>query len=326
MSYPSVLCLGEILFDDLADNLTPSITEVTSWSAYPGGAPANVASGLVKLGTTAGFIGCIGQDPSGQLLVNLLAELGINTSGVQRHLTAPTRRIYVLRSNSGDREFAGFGNFDTREFADTKLQADLLPVELFVNADFLVLGTLGLAYPHSRQAVGKAIEMAENHYVKILVDVNWRSMFWPDPDMAKPLILQLLQDADFLKLSAEEAQWLFNTTDPGSISHNLCNLEGVLVTDGDQGCSYCFGDHTDRIPAFSVSATDTTGAGDSFVAGFVHLICQHGVKSLADPVTAKRIITYASAAGALSTTKMGALSGQPHAQEVETFLAQNILN
>jgi fructokinase len=320
MTHPRVLCLGEILFDCLANQPGRSLEQVESWTSYPGGAPANVACGLVKLGTPAGFLGCVGQDEQGEALVQLLQTLDVNSSGIQRHPSAPTRKVYVLRSETGDRRFAGFGDLDTTEFADTYLQADQLPVELFENADFLVLGTLELAYPASRAATERALELAEQHYVKTLIDVNWRPMFWPNPDEALPIIHTLLKRADFIKLADDEAEWLFGTADPGAIAHRLGNAEGVLVTAGEKGCAYCLGDNEDHLPAFDVEAEDTTGAGDSFVSGFLHQIAQFGLQQLSDPVAAKKVVTYASAVGALTTTRPGAIAAQPTPAEVEAFL------
>ena len=122
MSNPHVLCLGEILFDLLADQVGRSLEQVESWTPYPGGAPANVACALVKLGTQAGFIGCVGKDRAGEKLVQVLQKVGVDVTGVQRHSSAPTRQVNVVRTESGDRIFAGFRNHDTTEFADTKLQ------------------------------------------------------------------------------------------------------------------------------------------------------------------------------------------------------------
>lgn len=322
MTNPRVLCLGEILFDCLADQLGRSLEDVESWTPYPGGAPANVACALVKLGTSAGFVGCVGEDETGDKLVQLLQDVGVDNTGVQRHPTAPTRQVYVVRSESGEREFAGFGELDTTKFADAYLDASTLPTSLFENADFLVLGTLELAYPQTREAIAKALQLAEQYDVKILVDVNWRPMFWPDQSAALPLIQNLLKKVDFLKIAKEEAELLFNTTDAGAITHRLDSVEGVLVTDGGKGCSYCLGEHEGKLPAFSVKVQDTTGAGDGFVAGFIHQVSQYGLKSFATPESARDVVKYASAVGALTTLNPGAIAAQPTASEVEVFLKE----
>jgi fructokinase len=314
-----VLCLGEILWDCLADQLATSTAQVQSWTRHPGGAPANVACALVKLGTPAGFIGCVGTDELGQTLVEILQTLGVNTEGIQHHPVALTRQVEVLRLPQGEQQFAGFRGRRTTDFADTRLQADLLPTELFAAAEFLVLGTVSLAGFDTQQAVERALELAEQHYLKILVDVNWRAMFWPDPDQAKPLIQQIVKQVDFLKLSAAEANWLFDTDDPTAIAQTG-DLEGVLVTAGAQGCTYFLNEHQGSVPAFSVEVEDTTGAGDSFVAGFLHQLSRYGMAGLNNPQTVHAIITYANAVAALTTTRCGAITAQPTAAEVEAFL------
>ncbi|ALF54362.1 fructokinase [Nostoc piscinale CENA21] len=325
MSNPRVLCLGEILFDCLADQLGLKLEEVQSWTPYPGGAPANVACALVKLGTSAGFVGAVGEDEPGNELVQLLQEIGVEITGVQRHPTAPTRQVYVVRDLAGDRNFAGFGQYDTSEFADTRLQAQQLPTALFQEADFLVLGTLELAYPDSEQAVYRALDLAEQFDLKIVLDVNWRPVFWQDQNIARQKIQDTFKRIDFLKLSKEEAEWLFDTADAGAITYRLDSVEGVLITDGDKGCAYCLSGNEGILPSFPVKVADTTGAGDSFLAGFIHQLSQHGIKKLADADTAKRIVTYASAVGALTTIKPGAIASQPTAAEVEAFLATHQL-
>ena len=317
------ICLGEILFDCLADRVGCSLEEVQSWTPYPGGAPANVACALVKLGTPSAFIGCVGQDEPGNKLVELLDSIGVNTVGVQRHPLAPTRQVYVLRSPEGDRSFAGFGDRLPNEFADAYLAAESLPTKLFLEAEFLVIGTLELAYLQTRSAVFRALELAEEYEVKVVLDVNWRPMFWRSEREALPLIEKLWSKIDFLKLAEEEAQWLFDTTDAGAIANRLNSVEGVLVSGGDAEVSYCLSGNEGKVTPFSVSVQDTTGAGDAFLAGFIHQLCQQKISSLSDPKIAQEIVTYACAVGGLTTTKPGAIAAQPTAAEVETFLSSH---
>ena len=317
--HAKVICLGEILFDCLADELGKSVSEVTSWTPYPGGAPANVACALSKLGTPSAFIGCVGKDEPGRELIQLLESIGVDVSGVQ-YSEKPTREIYVTRTESGDRVFAGFGDRQADSFADAYLRADLLPTELFLEAEYLVLGTLELAYPQTRSAVFKALELAEEYHLKIVLDVNWRPMFWLDEDEALPLIEQLWQYVDFLKLAEEEARWLFDTADAGAIAHRLDSVEGVLVSNGDAKVSYCLSENEGSVEPTKVEVKETTGAGDAFLAGFIHQLSQHGVQKLSDPQVARNTVRYACAVGGLTTTKSGAIAAQPSAEEVEVFL------
>ena len=324
-SLPSrVICLGEILFDCLANQLGQSLNRVQSWTKYPGGATANVACALVKLATPTAFIGCIATDSQAEQLLALLDKTGVNTQGVQRTKQYPTRQVYVLRSSTGDRSFAGFGDRSPDAFADAYLKSEHLLEKTFLEAEYLVIGTLELAYPHSRQAVFRALELAEKYWLKIVLDVNHRENFWLDSTEAKPLIQKLWQYVDFLKLSKEEAQWLFNTSDAGAIFYRLNSLEGVVVTDGEAEVSYCISEQEGKIKPFSVPVKDTTGAGDAFVAGLINQLCQRKLSSLTTPGVVEQIITYACAVGSLTTSNEGAISAQPTDKEVKAFL-QNYL-
>lgn len=314
-----VICIGEILFDLLADQLGQELNNVTSWTAYPGGAPANVACGLVKLGISSAFVGCVGKDQAGEELKQLLADIGVNIDEVQSAPTAPTRQVYVTRALSGERTFAGFGDIPTTEFADTQFSSDLLSPTLFQAAQYLVTGTLGLAYEGSFQGIMKALELAKQDQVKIFLDVNWRPVFWHDGQDPKALITPLLQSADIVKCSDEEAQWLFKTEDPSQIKQHCPQAKAILVTAGEKGCTYKIGALEGHQDVFEVKSTDTTGAGDSFVAGFLAQCCRVGDRIFTDPTLAKQAIRYASAVGALTTTQPGAIASQPTAQEVEKF-------
>ncbi len=308
----TVICLGEVLFDLLADQVGVEAEQVQSWTALAGGAPANVACGLVKLGTAAQFIGCVGEDPPGAALAAKLQGQGVGLLGLQYHPTAPTRQVQVLRSSDGDRTFAGFGAVPTDQFADAYLGPP--PAELFTDAQFLVVGTIGLAYPQSRAATWAAVRLAQRHQVAIMVDVNWRPSFWPDPAAAPPVIKELLAIADFVKFAQEEALLLYQQSDPLQLRTFLPQAQAVIVSDGGNVCCYSLWDQTGEVPAFRVAAIDTTGAGDAFVAAIVHQLA-NGEQQAA------QIIRYASAAGALTTLKPGAIDAQPTAAEVTDFLA-----
>lgn len=326
---PQVLCLGEVLQDFIADQPGLPLAEVTSWTPYFGGAPANVACGLAKLGTPTALISCIGNDPTGAEVLATLQQVGVDTQGIQNQAQAPTRRVYVIRTLAGDREFAGFGGRDTTAFADTQIQAQALPSQLFATAQYLVMGSLGLASPTTATAMRTALELAQAHGLTVMIDVNWRPIFWTQPDQAPTMLKAWLGQANLLKLADTEAEWLFGTRNPQEIAQwhtqtSQQNLLGVLVTAGAAGCDYWLRGHVGHVPALPVAVVDTTGAGDSFVAGFLHQLCQLGPASLADPARARAIVTYACACGGLTTTQAGAIAAQPTAARVEDFLQGSV--
>ena len=122
-----------------------------------------------------------------------------------------------------------------------------------------------------------------------------------------------------LGIPDEEAELLFNTIDPEAIAKQL-QIQGVFVTAGERGCAYYLAGNYGKIPAFSVTVEDTTGAGDGFTAGIIDQFCKLGIESINHPKIAEKIVRFASAVGALTTTKPGAISAQPTLTEVETFL------
>jgi fructokinase len=318
----SVICLGETLIDLLADRLGLPLAEVDSWTPYPGGAPTNVACGLVKLGTPTALIGCLGMDDVGTNLTQLLTEIGVDLTGLTHHPIAPTRQIYVTRSIDGDRTFAGFINdLPTDRFADAFLDADRIPEVLFESATLLALGTISLAYPDSYRATYRALELADKYQLQVFIDVNWRSMFWDDLDRAKSEIYTVLARADFIKMSDEEAQWLYGSIDPQLIRQQLPDCQGIFITAGAKGCNYSLADYVGFVPSFDVPAIDTTGAGDSFVAACIDRLVKLGSEGISADRVAAELVKYASAAGALTTLAPGAIAAQPTQAEVMSFLA-----
>ncbi len=309
-----VVCLGEILVDSFW------LGDRQKKMSLPGGAPANVACGLAKLGTSAEFIGSVGVDAWGQALGQLLSDLRVGSRGLQRHPTAPTREVYVLTDDMGERSFAGFSLPDPAGFADAHLICDRIDPYLFKGSKYLVLGTLGLAYPETRESMLQAVNWIQEQNGRVVLDVNWRPMFWENPAQAMGLVMDLLKYVSFLKLSDTEAQWLLDTTDPVEIAAQRPYLEGVMVTAGAAGCRYYLGGYSGHVPGFDVDVEDTTGAGDAFVAGFLHQLCTLGRTCLLDADCVHDVVRYASAVAALTTTRAGAIAGQPTPREVDAFL------
>jgi fructokinase len=306
----TIICLGEVLFDLLADQIGVNANQVTSWTPLAGGAPANVACGLVKMGDQARFIGCVGDDQPGRDLMAKLQSIGVDVSGIQLHPTAPTRQVQVVRDLAGDRSFGGFGGIPANQFADAQLSE--VPAELFVGADFLQLGTLALAYPASAASTWRAVELAKAQGIKILVDVNWRPSFWSDPVTALAPIRQLLVKADYIKFAKEEAELLYRDTVPLKLCKHLPQVQGIVITDGGNVCKYWLHSTQGEQQAFQIAAVDTTGAGDAFVAGLLH--------QLGAGQSAAETVRYAAAAGALTTFKPGAIDAQPTHAEILDFM------
>lgn len=209
--------------------------------------------------------------------------------------------------------FTGFEP-PSETFADTQLSPDDLDATLIGAAAALVCGSLSLAASPSREANGRATSLAHAAGVRIVLDVNRRDVFWSDPAQQLAFIRGgPLPLAAIVKASVEEAEWLFGSTDPATIRAAQPQLEAVLITDGLRGCRYAVGGSSSTQPAFAVSARETTGAGDAFLAGFLH--------SWLGGATPRDAVRFASAAGALVTLGPGAIEPQASAEDVRAFLA-----
>ncbi|MFQ3679841.1 MAG: PfkB family carbohydrate kinase, partial [Pseudanabaenaceae cyanobacterium] len=307
-----VLCLGEVV----RDRFVMGDREVTA----PGGAVANVAVALAKLGVPVEFIGSIGADEAGQELRQFLQASGVGLQGLQV-CAAPTREIRIRVDETGERSFLGFSGPPGTAYADGLLAAAQLPESLFEAAEYLVLGSCLLSAAPSQHATLQALALAAKHYLKVVTDINWRSVFWPEPEQALPALWPVLQQTDFLKVSYEEALHFLGTASPAAIANRLPDLEGVLVTDGAQGGRYFLGDRQGEYRAFAVIPVDTTGAGDAFLAGFLARLTTLPLSALGQPQTAQSLVTYGAAVGALATRSLGATTALPTAAEVAAFLA-----
>jgi len=312
-----------------------------------GGAPANVACGLTRLGTPAAFLGRLGSDAIGEAFEALFAERGVETSGLQWDAERPSRVVLVRRDAHGERSFGGFLGDRGAGFADQALDAELLQQAagpLLVRARWLLCGSLLWASPPAASALEGVLAMVEAAGCRsdagatdaresscrrppfLAVDVNWRPTFWglpagtPPPAAIQERIKPLLERAALLKCATEEALWFFDSADPSAISSALPGRPAVCVTDGPAPVRWFLGGRSGQLTPFAIDAVDTTGAGDAFMAGLLHGLCQ----AEADPHTVaepEALLRFAAACGSLVCRGAGAIDPQPRAAEVERFLA-----
>lgn len=318
-----VLCVGEILFDafetrDAYDRLTgpPELRA--------GGAPANVSIALRKLGIASAFVGCIGADVAGDDLLARIRSAGVNDSGVQRDRRAPTRIVRVACDAKGERTFLDFGGAQAEAFADACLSAQALPPELLAGVGLVVVGSLSQAYPQSRTAIERILRDASDRAIPVLLDVNRRPMFWPDTAAHSEYerTRSLLSSASYVKVSDEEARWLFGTRGAHEIAHLAPWIRGVVVTDGPREITYHINGVSGTLLPPKITAVDTTGAGDAFTAGWIARLVSSDYT--ADARSVEESMRYASIVGALATTNVGAWSALPTRDEVEAYRHQQV--
>jgi fructokinase len=323
---PLVLCLGEALIDRLGPLGADPAVDPARCDDRLGGAPANVACALARLGTPSAFVGRLGRDAIGEDFRALFAARGVDTSALQWDAQRPTRIVLVRRDATGDRQFGGFAGDRGVGFADQALDATALSAALgplLAAARWLLVGTIPLASPAAASAVQCAVRQAAAAGVPLALDVNWRPTFWdPAADPSRgPSVAQieaiapLLQQAALIKCAREEAEWLFGSSDPAVVSASLPQRPGVVVSDGGAPVRWCLEGASGVLPAFSVPVVDTTGAGDAFTAGLLHGLVHNRSQPVQD------LLRFASACGALVCQGVGAIDPQPSADAVGAFLA-----
>ena len=282
MSKPHVICIGEALIDRIVNKSD------LNYKDYLGGAPANVACALTKLKVSTAFIGCIGNDNYGDDFAKLFNKLNINTNFVQTDINSSTRIVNVIRDINGDRSFAGFENYLNNNFSDEMLDKCSLKQNIFdlkkllAKTNFIVTGTNILISEKSSESLYFILECAKNFDISIVIDANWRDIFWNNSSALKKdkqsnfkKVKNLLQHADILKLSNEEANLFFEVNDPYVISSVLPKKPNVIITDGPNPIRWFINGLTGENNVFnSEKIVDTTGAGDAFLAGLISRFCE----------------------------------------------------
>lgn len=321
---PQVLCFGEALVDRLGPPGGDPATDQPVEDCL-GGAPANVACALARLGTGSALLGRLGDDAIGAAFRELFSSRGVDTSALQWDPVRPSRTVLVRRDSAGDRSFGGFAGERGDGFADQAVEATALTApleELIAAARWLLVGTIPLASEASAASLHLAQERAAAAGIPLALDVNWRPTFWPGaPEQALARIRPLLACAALLKVSAEEADWIAGSRDPQQISDSLPQGPAVLITDGPGPLSWWLGGHTGRLEAFRVPVVDTTGAGDAFLAGLLHRLCQEPeLLACGSKERVLEAMRFASACGSLVCQGAGAIDPQPTQAQVLAFL------
>lgn len=326
---PKVICLGEALVDRLGPLGGDPLLDKPVDDCL-GGAPANVACGLAKLGTAVAFGGRLGDDFIGKRFENLMKLRGVNLAGLQIDSQRPSRVVLVHRDLSGERTFQGFDGDQGNGFADQAFAVSEWKKSwpfLVQNACWLLVGTIPLASQISQEALLWSIDEAWKNDIQIALDINWRPTFWNQCKESGPnksaiaKISPLLEKVSLLKLAKEEAIWFFHTADPCQISRSLSNNPDVIVTDGARPLTWFLGGWAGEMRALTpLSVVDTTGAGDSFTAGLLHQLL---IRSSVTPTKkdTEALVRFAAACGALVCGGVGGIDPQPNHEEVIAFLS-----
>ena len=333
MKKTKVVCIGEALIDRIKNKSNRGFTD------FLGGAPANVACALRKLKIDSIFIGSLGKDDFGKKIIAQFNELEVNLDFLQLNNDSSTRVVNVDRDQIGDRFFSGFEQSSHSCFADEVLSKKLIEKELpnleklFLETRYLVLGTILLSSPISAETIFFVLNQANKFKVKIIIDVNWREVFWDNSSFASELsktsrvslIKKFLNYAHVLKLAEEEAILFFESVNPLLISQKMSKGSDVIITDGKNPVKWYINglQGITEIPVHdSQKILDTTGAGDAFLAGLISKFISSGYPL--NELEVEDCVKFASVCGFLTCLGEGAIEPQPDYEKVNKFLGSLI--
>ena len=312
-----VTALGELLIDFTENGASTQGNPVME--ANPGGAPCNVLAMLGKLGKKTAFIGKVGKDMFGAQLRQAVEEVGIDTRNLIEDTEVHTTLAFVHTMPDGDRDFSFYRN----PGADMMLCKDEVQEELIRDSRIFHFGTLSSTHEGVREATRCAIDVAKEAGGIVSFDPNLRPPLWKSLDDARAEIEYGLTKADILKISDNEVEFLFGTTDYDKGAALLCEKYGiplVCITLGREGSRAYYKGMRVEVPGFVQEHTiETTGAGDTFCACTLNYVLEHGLDHLTEE-NLRELLTFANAGASIITTRKGALRVMPKREEVLSFL------
>lgn len=305
-----VTALGEVLIDFTPQ---PSDSPYPTLTAHPGGAPGNFLAALAARGLRCAILGKVGEDAFGRLLRQSLQEAGIDTRGLVTDPEVFTTLAFVTLDERGDRDFS----FARKPGADTCLRFEELPLETIREARVFHFGTLSLTHDPARTATRRAVALAKELGKVVSFDPNLRRPLWPNEQAAREAMLWGLAQADVVKLSEDEGQFLFgDAVTPQETAlrlHRDFGVTAAFVTLGPEGCYYSLKGEGGFVPApTNIHVVDTTGAGDIFGGTALAQLLKTG-KAL-DALVPDDLQAAASAAvraASLSTQTKGGMNSVP---------------
>ncbi len=320
-----IVCFGEALIDFLAEPATDP-TAPRTFTQYAGGAPANAAVAIARLGGRARFVGMLGQDMFGDFLQHSLDQAGVDTRHALRTGAAKTALAFVSLAPDGERSFS----FYRPPAADLLFRAEDFAPECFVHADVFHVCSNSLTEIGIAEATLQGMARARAADALVSIDLNLRPALWPADVDPMPRLWKALEAADLVKLATEELDYLCSRGDAPAvvIARLLQSARAVLVTDGPAPVRWHTRSQQGTLPSFRVRAVDTTAAGDAFIGGLLYQLQSHRIHGtnfdtlLDDRHAFEDVLRFAAACGALAVTRFGAFASLPTRGEAEALLQE----
>lgn len=314
-----IVTLGELLIDLTQKGVDEN--GCGKFTAFPGGAPANVAVAASRLGASTGFIGKVGNDVFGKSLAEVLEKENVDTTGLYVSFPVPTTLAIVAVDSEGERTFSFYRN----PGADTQLTSEEAIGALEELPRILHVGSLSLTTSPAKEACVDAVSYAHENGALISYDPNYRDALWESEEHAIEMMKSLLPMADILKVSDEEMRMLTGAWDfeTGSKILSEYGIKIVLVTLGADGVFVRRGEEFATVPGFKVKVADTNGAGDTFFGAMlcqvVDLLKNGGNLDEVEFDVLEGFVKRANRAASLTCSRSGAIPAMPYAEEMKEY-------
>ena len=321
-----IICLGEVLIDMFCTEVGVPLQKAPAFLPVPGGAPANVAIGLAKLGVDSALISKVGDDPFGRLLRSVLLQGQVDISQLKVDEDSRTTLAFISIRKDGERDFCFYRN----PGADMMLSAEEISEEFIKSARIFHYGSISMICNPSYRATLKALEYAKKYGLLISYDPNLRLSLWKNEEQARQRIIEGLNNSDLAKLNDEELEFITGISDlrEGTDTILKYGVKVVFVTQGDKGSFFNNRKDCGFVESYKVHIVDTTGCGDGFTSGMLAKLLERikqGKESFApDYEEMKDILTFANTAGALTATKRGVIPSLPTQKEIQGLLMKQI--
>lgn len=314
-----VLCIGELLIDFICSDINTGLDEGVNFIKKAGGAPANVAATLTKLGAKALFAGKVGKDSFGSFLKNVLRENNVDVSMLAMDENSNTTLAFVSLKSDGERDFI------FNRGADELYSISDMDKAVVLNSSIIHLGSAtALLGGPLKEAYAYAAKLAKDSGRFISFDPNFRIDLWKGriPEFVSSA-KEYIKVSDFVKVSDEEIRIITgeDEIEKGVQEMHRLGARAAAVTLGEKGTYVSNGKASGVVESIKIKSIDSTGAGDAFVGAFLYklLQCENACAAVDSFDMLCDITSFANKVGALVCTKLGAIAAIPDINEVNNF-------
>lgn len=308
------LIIGRVGMDLSPEPAGTRTREATSMMVAMGGSSANTAAGLVKLGCKAALVTVVSDDSIGWYCEGQLDHYGIDRSHVRRINGEERTSLAVYETRVEEHQSVIYRN----NAADFQMSIeDVEAVDYKAYGALITAGTVFAAEP-SRSATFRAFELAKSAGIPIIFDVDYRPYSWPSPEIAEEVLSRAGDLSDVIVGNDEEFGFMAGDVSRGldkarALASSTADI--VVYKMGPEGAVTLQAEEEIRTGIYPAKAVKPTGAGDSFMAGFL--------ASLADGYALKEAVLRGSACASIVVARPGCAPAMPTPQELETFLASH---